>query len=67
MTKNGAVHVFRSLLMGLQTHGQHDTTQAILVSLALNVYEEMVSYSKLALKEFLSSSDVEVFFRICKT
>ncbi|KAK7492294.1 hypothetical protein BaRGS_00016391 [Batillaria attramentaria] len=41
MTKDGAVHVLRSVLAGLQTHGQHDTNQANLISLALTVYEEM--------------------------
>ncbi|PVD26679.1 hypothetical protein C0Q70_14357 [Pomacea canaliculata] len=41
MRKDGAVHVFSSVLTGLQIHGQHDGMQALLVSLALTVYEEM--------------------------
>ena len=44
MTNEGAVHVLRSVLTGLHTHGQHDSTQSHLVNLALTIYEEMVSH-----------------------
>ena len=42
MTNEGAVHVLRSVLTGLHTHGQHDATQSHLINLALTIYEEMV-------------------------
>ena len=44
MTNEGAVHVLRSVLTGLHTHGQHDSTQSHLINLALTIYEEMVSH-----------------------
>ncbi|KAK7104837.1 exportin-5-like [Littorina saxatilis] len=41
MTNEGAVHVLRSVLTGLRTLGQHEATQANLVTLSLTIYEEM--------------------------
>ena len=63
LTPDDAGHLFKSVLMGMHCHGQHEATEAMLLTLGLQVYEKMVGDYGFVVSEIPTSMMLIVLFK----